>query len=76
MAPMISQPEWLETISSTPDSYQYRSFVSEGKRLAFYLRNTEHVDMVIALTHMRTNNDMVLSSQVPEIDLILGGWVN
>ena len=29
--------------------------------------------MVIALTHMRWPNDLRLATQVPEIDLVLGG---
>lgn len=33
----------------------------------------EHVDFVIALTHMRTPNDCRLAENVDEIDLILGG---
>lgn len=31
------------------------------------------VDFVIALTHMRTHNDLVLAAHVPSIQLVLGG---
>jgi 5'-nucleotidase len=34
---------------------------------------TEGCEYVIALTHMRTPNDIRLAESVPEIDLILGG---
>ena len=30
-------------------------------------------EYVIALTHMRTHNDIRLAENVPEVDLILGG---
>lgn len=30
-------------------------------------------DLVIALTHMRQPNDILLAQQVPEIDAVLGG---
>ncbi len=30
-------------------------------------------EVVVALTHMRTDNDVRLAEKVPEIDLILGG---
>ena len=30
-------------------------------------------EFVVALTHMRTDNDVRLAEKVPEIDLILGG---
>ena len=29
--------------------------------------------MIIALTHMRTPNDIILAKSCPKIDLILGG---
>jgi 5'-nucleotidase len=37
------------------------------------LKNNQKVDYVIALTHMRLPNDIILAEDVPEIDLILGG---
>ena len=30
---------------------------------------------MVALTHMRTHNDVELAARVPSIQLILGGWV-
>jgi 5'-nucleotidase len=30
-------------------------------------------DLIIALTHMRQPNDILLAQQVPEIDAVLGG---
>jgi len=37
------------------------------------LKDTQGCDIVIALTHMRTPNDIRLAKEVDEIDLILGG---
>ena len=30
-------------------------------------------DLIVALTHSRSNNDRKLAAEVPEIDLVLGG---
>jgi 5'-nucleotidase len=52
--------------------YEYEDFVEKAKKLVSYF-NEEKCDLIIALTHMRTNNDILLGTSVPEIDLILGG---
>lgn len=41
--------------------------------MARSLKDTQGCDVVIALTHMRTPNDIRLAEEVDEIDLILGG---
>jgi len=61
----------LSTISY--DEIIYKSYVEIGKELAIELKTKENCDIVIALTHMRWNNDRNLAEQVPEIDLFLGG---
>ena len=37
------------------------------------MKETQGCKIVIALTHMRTPNDIRLAKEVEEIDLILGG---
>ncbi len=37
------------------------------------LRNTEGVDLIIAITHMDTQEDLALLAQVSEVDVIIGG---
>ncbi|XP_037078081.1 snake venom 5'-nucleotidase-like isoform X2 [Pollicipes pollicipes] len=65
--------EWLETLSTVnPDEVHYIDYVDMGNRLAAKLRS-EGCDLVIALTHMRTANDMRLLEKGDGIDLILGG---
>lgn len=41
--------------------------------LARELKKNKNCEIVIALTHMRTPNDIRLAENVAEIDLILGG---
>ena len=68
---------------------QYEDYVTAANTLSAQLREEEgceveiltlwcvgnccHVQAVIALTHMRTPNDIRLAEQVAGLDLILGG---
>jgi 2',3'-cyclic-nucleotide 2'-phosphodiesterase (5'-nucleotidase family) len=52
---------------------RYTDFVEVGRDLALHLRQKEHCDLVIALTHMRAPNDERLARSVAEIDVVLGG---
>lgn len=66
--------EWMATLATIdPDDITYLDFVQEGRKLAKQLKDQQGVDYVIALTHMRTPNDVRLAENVDEIDLILGG---
>ncbi|CAG8798940.1 24427_t:CDS:2, partial [Gigaspora rosea] len=69
--------EWLETIPNLPPNLKHKDFVSAGKELIAQLRdpNGPHaVDLIIALTHCRLPNDVILASKCKDdIDLILGG---
>lgn len=70
----LVEEEWLATLSTIETGdVTYLDFVSEGRKLARYLKEKEKVDYVIALTHMRSPNDCRLAENVDEIDLILGG---
>lgn len=70
----LVEEEWICTLSTLDyDEIIYEPFVECGRRLAIELRNNDHCDLVIALTHMRMPNDEILAVQVPEIDIILGG---
>ncbi|KAI2797077.1 hypothetical protein BLOT_015534 [Blomia tropicalis] len=69
----LIEEEWLYTLVLDPNDIHYVSFITEGRKLARSLKENDNVDMVIALTHMRTHNDIKLAEQVDEIDLILGG---
>jgi len=72
----LAEAEWIDTLPKLPDhgkGLKYLDFVSEGRRMAQYLRNECGAHVVIALTHMREPNDVRLAAEVPDIDLILGG---
>ncbi|XP_064119235.1 mannosylglucosyl-3-phosphoglycerate phosphatase-like isoform X5 [Macrobrachium nipponense] len=65
--------EWLETLATINcDQVTFTDYVDRGRELATNLKN-EGCDYIIALTHMRTPNDIRLAENVDEIDLILGG---
>ena len=65
--------EWLDTLSTIhPEEVTFTDYVEAGTMLARELKS-KGCHCVIALTHMRTPNDIRLAENVAEIDLILGG---
>lgn len=69
----LVEQEWLETLATiNPEEVTFLDFVEAGKKLAAQLKQ-EGCDYVIALTHMRTPNDIKLAEQCDDIDIILGG---
>ncbi|XP_060517540.1 trifunctional nucleotide phosphoesterase protein YfkN isoform X2 [Cylas formicarius] len=69
----LVEKEWLDTLATVnPDEVTFLDFVEAGQKLAAQLKQ-EGCDYVIALTHMRTPNDLKLAEHCDEIDLILGG---
>ncbi|MES1907112.1 MAG: hypothetical protein MHM6MM_000292 [Cercozoa sp. M6MM] len=70
----LVEQQWVDTLNSLPESgLEYEEFVSCATRLEQRLREKENCDIVIALTHMRLERDVVLAREVPQIDLVLGG---
>lgn len=63
--------------NSLPPTIQYHDFVKVGKELATQLRDPNgpySVDLIIALSHSRLPNDILLGNECNGfIDLILGG---
>ncbi|XP_069183301.1 mannosylglucosyl-3-phosphoglycerate phosphatase isoform X2 [Procambarus clarkii] len=69
----LVEKEWLETLATiNAEQVTFTDYVDKGRELATMLKN-QGCDYVIALTHMRTPNDIRLAENVDEIDLILGG---
>ena len=69
----LVEKEWLDTLSTiNPEEVTYTDYVESGNALAKELRG-KGCQFIIALTHMRTPNDLRLAANAPEIDLILGG---
>lgn len=72
-APPLPLAQWLLTIPSVEESdIAFLDFCAEGRRLAGQLR-AQGADLVVALTHMRTPNDLVLAAEVPEIQVGASG---
>ncbi|XP_052759475.1 snake venom 5'-nucleotidase isoform X2 [Galleria mellonella] len=69
----LVEQEWLETLATiNPEEVTFIDFLQAGTKLASQLKQ-EGCEYVIALTHMRTPNDIKLAEGCTEIDLILGG---
>ena len=69
----LVEKEWLDTLPTIdPNEVTYTDYVVKGNELAEELLK-EGCDVIIALTHMRTPNDLNLAQHCPKLDLILGG---
>lgn len=69
----LVEKEWLDTLPTIdPNEVTYVDYIEAGNRLADDLLK-EGCDVIIALTHMRTPNDLNLAQHCPKLDLILGG---
>jgi 5'-nucleotidase len=69
----LVEKEWLDTLPTIdPNEVTYIDYIEAGNRLAEDLLK-EGCDVIIALTHMRTPNDLNLAQHCPKLDLILGG---
>lgn len=69
----LVEKEWLDTIATIdPNEVTFIDYIEAGNRLADDLLK-EGCDVIIALTHMRTPNDLNLAQHCPKLDLILGG---
>lgn len=69
----LVEKEWLDTLPTIdPNEVTYIDYVEAGNRLAEDLLK-EGCDVIVALTHMRTPNDLNLAQHCPKLDLILGG---
>jgi 5'-nucleotidase len=70
----LAEKEWLESMATFEISHvNYERFTDCAARYVKYFREEQDCDFVIALTHIRTNNDKKLAESVEGIDLILGG---
>jgi len=70
----LVEEDWLETLTAFgKDDLIYTDFIQVARKQCDELIRKFNCTFIIALTHMRWNNDERLQRQVPEIDLILGG---
>lgn len=68
----IVEPEWIATLSMDTHNIICKDPAEVATRLAQELK-AEGADVVIALTHMRMPNDVLLAQNAKGLDLILGG---
>lgn len=68
----LVESEWIDTLNIDVSQIMYKDFIEVGNRLAKELRD-EGAEFIIALTHMRIQNDIILSKESKGIDIILGG---
>jgi len=88
----LVEKEWITTVSSWPSNFVYRDMAEVGRDLSKRLRDPEgdhKCDLIIALTHARVPNDIVLAkalfalssagqqatdiSSFHGVDILLGG---
>lgn len=67
----LIEEEWIDTLT-IDDALDYTDFVVAGHDFAQRMKD-EGAEVLIALTHMRLQNDQLLAAKCPEYDLILGG---
>lgn len=73
----LVESAWIETLPHIqPEDLTFQDFVEAGRELCALLRQ-KGATLIIALTHMRSPNDLLLAKSQPDdgsgIDLILGG---
>ena len=55
----LVEKEWLDTLATiNPEEVTYTDYVTAGTMLAKELKEQKGCEVVIALTHMRTHNDI------------------
>lgn len=52
---------------------EFRHPIETARTLARTLKTNHGVDLVVAVTHQETDEDLALLAQVPEVDVIIGG---
>lgn len=63
----LVEKEWISTVSSWPENFEYRDMAETAKELSLRLRDPEgkhKCDIVIALTHARVPNDIALAKAI------------
>ena len=70
----LAEKEWLPILSAQVTlELKCADPVATAIEMTRFLREEQACDFIIALTHMRVENDRLLAHKVDGIDLILGG---
>ena len=66
--------DWLADCSQLkPGELVYTDFIAEARRISAELK-TDGAEFIIAVTHCREANDLRLTKEVKDIDLLLGNF--
>eukprot|EP01096_Ripella_sp_DP13-Kostka_P009317 TRINITY_DN3569_c0_g1_i1.p1 TRINITY_DN3569_c0_g1~~TRINITY_DN3569_c0_g1_i1.p1 ORF type:complete len:559 (+),score=225.29 TRINITY_DN3569_c0_g1_i1:182-1858(+) len=63
---------WLETLTNLPSTTKYLDIIETGKRHINDLKQAG-AQLIVAVTHSRGPNDVILADAIGDIDIILGG---
>jgi 5'-nucleotidase len=70
----IAEEDWIGTLGCIdPDDIQFTNIIESTNEWSAYLRQEQGCDYIIALTHMRVPNDLLLAEKSTGVDLYLGG---
>ncbi|KAL1735534.1 5'-nucleotidase [Schizophyllum commune] len=69
----LAGTDWPSNCQHLPSDAHIEDPAECTTRMASLLRQEYDVDVVIAVTHMRMEEDMAVASRCPGVDLILGG---
>jgi len=71
----LAEYEWFTCLDRCipVDKIEYEDYTKCAKKCCKQLKEEFNCDIIVALTHMRIENDRILSQNVGEIDFILGG---
>jgi 2',3'-cyclic-nucleotide 2'-phosphodiesterase (5'-nucleotidase family) len=70
----LAEKEWVMLMPEKRLSkLYYEDYLECAQRMHKKLKEEEHCDIIIALTHMRTHNDQALVDAFGEFDMVLGG---
>lgn len=74
MISLLSQRNFPDTFNrDVAKLLTFRSPVETARDLARSLKETRHADLVVAITHQDTDEDLALLTQAPEVDVVIGG---
>eukprot|EP01095_Lingulamoeba_sp_RSL-Kostka_P005948 TRINITY_DN1814_c0_g1_i1.p1 TRINITY_DN1814_c0_g1~~TRINITY_DN1814_c0_g1_i1.p1 ORF type:complete len:561 (+),score=183.64 TRINITY_DN1814_c0_g1_i1:34-1716(+) len=70
----LVEEDWLCTLTCLPENIKYISQKEQGIKLIQQLREEHDIDIIIAVTHNREHNDLILAEELKDyVDIILGG---
>ncbi|KAF9077388.1 Metallo-dependent phosphatase-like protein [Rhodocollybia butyracea] len=69
----LAGTDWPSNCQHLPHGNIISNPVQTASKISVFLKQNERVDLVVAVTHMRLEEDLLVSEHCPHVDLILGG---